>query len=499
MKLALKNWLSNFDLFKCYRCLPLIAIILYFINILISALYTGGRWDLNQQIAFGDRFSNNIYTYSNGITDLYIPSSPYWPGVGFLSCAINNVLKDLYTTNQILITLALSIGGLYLYSIYKITLKIYPILRKRTTFTLLCIIYIMSFSLYKSYMVEFKPDTFLLLIMSCIFLLHIADESYSVKNIILITFLLFISTFFKQTSFILYVFTCLLILVSPKVRLLKKVIVTSIYVVVAALGMFLLFKIDNLFYYTVTIMRSHELLSFESILGTLKESFYFNFFFLLVIGYYFVLKIRKSKYNKIEFLYYIFAILWFGFSFISMLKKGGNRGNFEVGIIVFLPFYLYSLSFLIDKFGKPNLFLVPILLLLIMFSAYKIRNNSALLITKYETDRRIVEFMRSNNYKGKNAFIDGDTYVISKMSGINIITDYETTIHFNNIRGYDFRNLKVAFKDEYYDLIILSTNHCKFYEQYQDQDIKRSFLDNYIQVNNGTNLYVTYARKNIEI
>lgn len=70
---------------KSLKYLAILFIGVFFLHLLCAGWIRGGRWDLNEQIAFAFRLIDGHSGYTNGGTDLFIPSSPYFPGVGILS------------------------------------------------------------------------------------------------------------------------------------------------------------------------------------------------------------------------------------------------------------------------------------------------------------------------------------------------------------------------------------------------------------------------------
>ena len=100
---------------------------LVIIDISIDGIINEGSWVLNQQIALGDRFLNDGIRYSSGIDDLFIPSSPYFPGVGFLSSFLQILLKNnFYLLNQLMIIISISLGCIYFFILKILTKKFFP-------------------------------------------------------------------------------------------------------------------------------------------------------------------------------------------------------------------------------------------------------------------------------------------------------------------------------------------------------------------------------------
>ena len=180
---------------------------------------------------------------------------------------------------------------------------------------------------------------------------------------------------------------------------------------------------------------------------------------------------------SLESIYFIFALLWFIFSALSALKIGGNRGNIEVGLIVFTPFVVKALYELFKSFLQRKYFyyfISTILLIGILGNSIIFFNSSSLYLKKYKNDIASIGYL-SNKFKDRIVFIDGDSYIISKASGLKPLTSKETVGHFNNIPEYDLTILKNAIKNRTYDLFFLEHS----FPLYKDKEIQMLIKNNY--------------------
>lgn len=446
---------------------------IYFFSLLLNAFDGGGRWSLNEQIAFGDRVVNGVVSYANGIDDLFFPSSPYFPGVGFISAFIEYLgVTDLYILNKIMLCIAVVLGFSYIIILQYIT-KLFK--QNISTFFILVvsfILYISSFHMYKFYMWEFKPDTILLVITTVIFILLEIKEKLSYKRFIVILILLFLASFMKQSVFITYFITVFLLITKPNMSLKNKISLSSIVFLTGVLSLFLLFQINNNIYFTVTAMGQHPFLTKEEILTFFKDGVLGNKLYIIFLIFYIVKNVTRLKKLSIEFKYFVFATIWFLFSLISTAKLGGNLGNFQVGLIVYLPFVIIALDQLTHKFNDKNIF--KYVVLLYAFGLFmKVPEN---IYVKYNSfsesisnDRGAISFL-STRFANKKAFIDGDTYIVAQSAGMDIITEAETVAHFNNIIGYDMTILKNALSNQVYDVIFLKSD-LSYYKDKSIQDI----------------------------
>lgn len=474
---------------KNTRVLSIGLIVVFFTNLLLDALIVGGRWDLNEQIAFGDRLFRGLSSYSNGITDLFFPTSPYFPGVGYLSYFYQLIgLDNIYINNQLMLLTAVLVGFLYFILLKKLTLKLYPSISNIVVIIVLIILYATHFRSYRSYMTEFKPDTMLLVI--AIITLFLLENSKKIKmiNLICVGFLLFIATFFKQSFFILYFYVFLLILLNKYFSLKEKIIIIVSYGIIGAIALSLIFDISNLYYFSVDIMGQHPMLDIRSIVSFFGIGIIQNGLFLIAVLLFIVIRCKSFSINNLESKYFIFALLWFVFSAISTAKVGGNTGNFEVGIIVFVPFAIFTIDHFFKKYYSKKEFFIFISIILIVgivsYSYSTIRLFNRLNI-KINDDKASIEFL-SNNFENKRAFIDGNTFVVAKMSNLKILTEIETMGHFNNVPRYDFHRITKAISLKKYDLFLINEEASKEFSWFEDKNIEKEIYENYKVYENST-------------
>lgn len=469
---------------KKVNYLSIILASIFFINLLITSLYKGSNWILSEQIAFAQRLIEEAPSYANGKIDLFFSSSPYFPGVGYLSFIYSFLVSGNIYLNEILMLMtAVLIGFIFFLQIQKLTSKIYPDIPKSVVLTVAIILFATHFYSYSAYMIKFKPDVILLVFgMSALFILE-RHEKPSVFSIFLVGILLFIGTFFKQSFFLIFILIYLLILFNENLKLKEKFYIFLLYFVVGLSALYFIFQIDNLYYYTVEVMSQHGMHDTPAIVRIFGGSFLLNIVFCLSMAYFFsiryksfTLKLFQSK-MSLESIYFIFALLWFIFSALSALKIGGNRGNIEVGLIVFTPFVVKALYEIFKPFLQKKYFyyfISTILLIGILGNSIIFFNSSSLYLKKYKNDMASIRYL-SNKFKDRIVFIDGDSYIISKASGLKPLTSKETVGHFNNIPEYDLTILKNAIKNRTYDLFFIEHN----FPLYKDKEIQMLIKNNY--------------------
>jgi hypothetical protein len=450
----------------------------YFFYLLFASLNIGGRWDINEQIAFGNRIVEGVWSYSNGITDLFFPSSPYFPGVGLISSLIEFLgLNNIYVLNNTMLFFAVLIGFMYIISLKSITQLINPNISTYFVISIIFIFYISKFGTYKNYMWEFKPDTILLLFTNIIFLLIEKQYKYSRWSMFVVIVLLFIASFMKQSVFITYFIVLLSVLTKQTFTTNKKILYGSSIILVGFLSLYFLYIIDNCIYFTVIAMGEHPFLNSNQILSFFKNGMLQNKLYIALMLFSFIKNYKELSRFSIYTKYFIFSNIWFGFSLISMAKLGGNLGNFEVGLIVYLPFVILFLFQITQKVNNHFIFKLALL----VYTIYIGRNIPTDILNKFQeykikthTVHESAEYLHTH-FQNKIVFVDGNTYIVAKMANMNIITEAETLGHFN-IPNYNMSHIKKALKSQKYDLLFFQTKP----RYYKDKDIEKIMNQNYI-------------------
>jgi hypothetical protein len=467
---------------KYIHLLTIGLIAIFFISLLLSALLIGGRWDLNEQIAFGDRLSDGFAGYANGITDLFFPTSPYFPGVGYLSYFYQLIgVDDIYVNNQFMLLTAVLAGLLYFILLRKLTLRLYPGISKVAVTIMLIVLYATHFRVYMNYMVEFKPDTILLVIATISFLLLENGKKPTISNLIITGAFLFLSTLFKQSFFILFLFVFQLVFFNRFFSFKEKAVVILSYGIFGILALYLIINVPNLYYYSVDVMGYHPMLDAQTIVGFFISGIKSNIIFIAAFLF-FLIKRFKFSITTFESRYFLFAAMWFMFSAISTAKVGGNVGNFEVSIIVFMPFVIYTIDSLLKRFYSAKVFpriTYVVLFLGILSYSYLSLSYGKGLIGKIKADKAAIEFL-SDNFKNKYAFIDGNTYIVAEMANMEVLTELETLAHFNNVPGYDFARLKNAIRLKKYDIFFLSQPKYDSFSLFADKNVRKEIEENYV-------------------
>jgi|APSaa5957512535_1039671.scaffolds.fasta_scaffold11644_2 hypothetical protein len=463
---------------KSVNNITILLIVVFFLYVLVTSLINGGRWDLNEQIAFGQRLIEGVSAYANGRDDLFFPSSPYFPGVGYLSYFYNALgLTDIQANNQFMLFSAVSIGFAYFIMLYKLTLLIYPKISKGIVLTILTLFFTTHFPSYLSYMKEFKPDTILLLIgLIGLFIIENKDKN-NILYFIYLGFLLFIATFFKQSFFIIYFLVYLLIFFHETMTINRKIGLIISYSLIGVFALFVIFDIENIYYFTVEALSKHPMASMEWIVYSIGYGTIRNSLFFLAILYFLYKRYKYFSFMKLESKYFIFALIWFLFSALSTAKEGGNVGNYEAGIVVLVPFAIFAINDIFQKWYKQKYFNYLVLSTLtvgVLAYSYGLVKNSFELIDKTNQDAISLEYI-TTNFSNKNALIDGNSYILAKKAGLQILTEVETVGHLNSVPNYDMSALKNAIKQQKYNVVFLGN----YFSGFQDKEINEIFDKKY--------------------
>ena len=450
---------------KILLSIILIYIILYSFNM-------GGRWDLGEQIFIGFKCINtNIPLYSGTLfgKPLY-NTSPYFPGVAFLSYPLKYLTNNLLIIENIMLIFSKVILFLFIYYFY----KFYKILNSNTKLNFIVFLQIVFFYILISdslfvYALEFKGDiaSFALFFL----FLHLVNK-YNEKYFYILPFIIIISLFFKQQISILYVglfISYVLKYFETKSNYYIKLLIlliTSILIFI-----FLISLSESLVKHTIIALssRDNRLEFIPFIIEIINNNKIVLFFIVMAISIYFkYFNFFKSNSNLKH--YFFTIIFYFLLQTKGSLITGGNQGNFQVGLLLFLPIIIYIFEY---KYSESliiflNLYKLTLIiyLTLLTFKYIMITKNTYL----NQQNAKIV----LNKYK--KVIIAGDLLTISNPN--EIVSDFYSYIHFKI--GY-YRN--DPFIDNQYKLALNEADYMVFNKDYTD-----NYIFNLITLNNKYNL-----------
>lgn len=428
----------------------------YFVNI-FNGIIKAGRWDINSHIFFMKKLQ-----YSLGQIDYYFPTSPYFPGIGFLGYIINIFTENFVYINNILIIIGVTIGFTFFSLLRTYLIKTLNIKNIILFDFIYLIVLIKEFYFYLFYMNEFKPDTLILLIS----LFIIFSETKNIKKHYYVLFLLsLISILFKQSFFFTFIALIIRMILIDKLPIKKFILNNIINGLIGILILFLMFYyIEGLFYSTVTVMSTHKISNLDINIGHIihfiKKNPVFN---ILIIGCaLYIFKNYKNIFlklyiNKKLFGYIIFCLLWLFYSIISMIKTGGNAGNLEVGIFPLLPLIIFANMELFKNFlqNKKNINIIcGFLLILITILVSKKTFDKYEDLKSYKIQESAEIKFISDNFKGKKFLTDNFHIHKIMQSGGIIITDANTFGHYREVEDSG-KNIKNFIKNQIYDVIYI--------------------------------------------
>jgi hypothetical protein len=448
---------------KLFHFLLFLLQFFYFTAILFYAFNIGGSYDLNEQIAFGNRiFESGDLSYSSGENDLYKPSSPYFPGVGFLALLTRELgVSNFILQNSLMLTLAVLLGFLTYIFLVRIYSNLYGESKIKLQSFLLLFLLIIGMTSYKYYFAVFKPDSLLLICSFSLFLLIPSSKTLDKKKVMLAFVILLFSSFFKQSSFICYLFAIILIITNKYTDHNIKLFVVAIIIALGASSLFFMFGyIDNLYYYTIEVMGKHGFQSASKILKEVQTGVITNsLLMVLLLIALFINNRGIINFKSIDHkLYFFFAFTWVGFSFLSLIKTGGNVGNFEVGLFVLMPYAVRVIDLITNKLNDDVRFRSSILFILLFLNiltfGYLVQ-KAYQFSHKMEQTKLVINYLNTR-FPKKNVLIRGDYYPVSREAQLKIAGELETIGHFGKVLGgeYHFKKLKFAIKDHHFDLII---------------------------------------------
>lgn len=465
----------NYELFKNkdinIRFSFIVLFSSYFFHELINVFIRGGRWDLNQHIAFGDRiFYDNIVTYSSGIEDLFLATSPYFPGVGFLSY----LLRFLWGDNSSYLAFTLLAISTFLTALLLIAIISYSnriLLNKSNKIycsSIILILFIVSLDKYKFYAMEFKPDTLIMLFALILIMLHDKLIKRSHLYFAITVGFLYLASFFKQQSVFLYIVFALLIFFSdysPKSKLIR-IVTLFITGIIFLLSVYIL---PNVYYSSVEVMANHSINSFEKSIRFLWLTVKDNLILLSLIlpGFF----IYLSNVQSIKYIYILSSITWVMLNISGLIKSGGNTGNSEVMLVWLIPFAALTidklLSFKYFRSKKMSTAIHICLVLLMFIMSLSFLNSSYLnlnrLSDKMDKQEQSVAWLKGRS-NSEYTLIDANVYIEAHDAKMGNLTDMFTIIHFRNqsshsevlnlIENRKFEFIMLSHRNEIYDKYI---------------------------------------------
>ena len=466
-----------------FRIILVLSAITFFMYNYSEALLKGGRWDLYQHIAMADRFlEGKGFYYST-----YEASTPYFPGVAFLSVIITLVFGK-YRVFAML-GIASMIGALFFCGLVYLSFKVS---NNRWISLFLCM-YIMFiyFPFYKYYMNEFKADTLIYVyaLILVIILVKLQDgkkiTKTQVTSLFLISFLMDIT---KQQALYIDAALGIYILLTRKYSLNKKIIILSAMIVAGVVDIIVLLSIPGLKIIAIENLKNMPFWDFNHIYSELNECYSSHklivFMFLLSL----VFMVNNLKGVNSYYAMWLFISFFVGASQLAGgMKIGGNIGNYQAGLVLFVPFVSIPITKVFDFFiNKDRMIYTYILFIFLsLFSICISVNNSlykSLNVKQLNEDNNIIIDYLSERCSNKKMIYNSDDYILLTEAKTNPVVDVCTIPYYCDEYYLYLQN---AFESHGFEYALLDLEVLELYDNIENNyygketQYKKTFLENY--------------------
>lgn len=374
-------------------------VLVYFAKSVSAGLLGGGRWDLCQHIAMADRFLAGRGLYYSPIE----ASSPYFPGLAFLSILIGKLFYPW--RDYILLVIASLVGTAF----FAVLAKFGERFSKNR-----CLAWVITFLLlstgfpsYRGYMVEFKADSLVLL--CSVFLVLLIDDVEQKKKkagavaavlLLLIGFLMDIT---KQQALYVDVALGLYLLFTKRLVVKEKIILLGSLIIAGILGIMVIFSVSGVEIQAIKSLKDMPYWAVKSIILQMYSTFRENiFYFLLLILSVYLFFAKKIRLGSLENKWLMIAVCFGAGQIVGGWKSGGNAGNYEAGMVSFLPFVVMAAAcffeeYFVDRKKETviaflNYAVCGVLLLLFTLSARHLQKFA----NKIDTDRSVSAYLSEN-------------------------------------------------------------------------------------------------------
>ncbi len=470
-----------------YKLVLIIVLVAYFLNSFINGLIAGGRWDLNQAIATADRFLKGKGFYYSAIE----ASTPYFPGVSFLSVLIG---KFFYSwRDYILLAIASMIGMLFFYLLIRLGEKF----SGNKWVSLIVITYFLytAFANYKGYMKEFKADTFVLIM--AVLIVRLIDSMEKKRELITwgrllgLFFLAFLMDVSKQQALYIDVALGLYLLFAKTIDLNGKIKILGSLIFAGLADLAVIFSIPDIEIQAIDNVRDMPFWSLDDIIRQISACFMEHLvFFLLLFAFVILLLLKKIKLDSWSVKWLMIALVFGIGQTVGGMKTGGNAGNYEVGMINFLPFAAVAAAYLFDSYfaeeKKKNIIAAGAMAVVLMATVLAVYVGYAKIpkaVLKIQTDKEVSEYL-SQNFEGETFMYYSDQYMqIARSTAIAGMDVYSTPS--NCERYWDTRSQ--ALKNQSYKYLYIEEEYfaqwdrsAEFYFNYKPHSAE--YLEKYYEL-----------------
>lgn len=423
------NLIEN-SLVNHQRLILILLLFGYFSKSLMSGLINGGRWDLYQQIAMADRFLAGHGLYYSSIE----ASSPYFPGVSFLSIIVSQFAFSY--RDYILLVAASAVGTCFFYMLISLGEKFSG--NKTIAMITISVLLFTGFEHYRSYMSEFKADSFVLLCSIAIMFVieKLEREKYSgrIFPLLFVMGMAFIMDITKQQAVYLNVSIIGYLLFISSAAWKSRLALCAAIICSGIVSLLLLFSIPGIEIQTIDNLKDMPYWSLKDIIYQMGGTFRSHkLYFLLCLYFSYLCIAKKIVLSSLGKKWLCIAVLFCAAQIVGGWKLGGNSGNYQVGMVTLVPFAAVAASRMYESLiAESKKKIVVVFGLFVCFvlsgmflasSAYKIPKQ---LIPKFQENAAISEYLSANCHNEVIMYYSNQYMIISRSSAIPGMDIYST-------------------------------------------------------------------------
>ncbi len=284
------------------------------------------------------------------------------------------------------------------------------------------VFFFLGFHKYMFYMNEFKADSLILIYSCCIAVIIDRIEqnkvNYNIPTAILLFVFALLMDVTKQQALYIDVALGLYLLFSKKMCLKKRLSILTPLILAGVTGLVIIFSIPGLEITAILNLKEMPFFRINRIIAMSVNLIKCNCVFIIFLIIFMVLWLKKKiLLNGLEQKWLIIVSLFAAAQFAGGVKVGGNEGNFEIGIIGFLPFAIAASDYLFDKFvrdnHKPFLMLIGqlgILAVLIVYDISVVSSIPGTIMKKISLDNTVSDYL-TEKCGGEKIMYNSDNYM----------------------------------------------------------------------------------------
>ncbi|MCM1267659.1 MAG: hypothetical protein NC302_07110 [Bacteroidales bacterium] len=279
----------------------------------------------------------------------------------------------------------------------------------------------MGFDRYKVYMNEFKADSAVLLIgivISCFIEKFEKDKKkINSKYLLLLFVLALVMDITKQQALYIDAALGLYLLFTKKFIVSEKIKILGSLVSAGIVDLFIIFSIPNIQIQTIQNLKDMPYWGIKDIIGQMGAVFLgHKLFFALLIVFVVFWLCKKMTLSGLAVKWLIISVLFGCAQVAGGWKIGGNAGNYEVGMVAFLPFAVMAVEYFFSTYiiesKKQNVIAVGNIALILCTATclYSVRSQVPTVFEKYQTDKEVSKYL-SDKFGGETIMYYSDQYM----------------------------------------------------------------------------------------